>query len=157
MYFHNLLGCFSYTQSIYKATNPQEHIMSLELVTNCCYNCFHRSCLKDGRISKCHFTIVLYRNWKLERLHWKGQQLLQMRRPQSGEKWLSFPSCQVKKVGGRKSVMTQDQSVYKNFALEVLSRHNILFTNWTTKKEEQDKACKATDSSTTPWTNIDMC
>ena len=84
-------------------------------------------------MSNCHLIFVLYRNWMLERLHWKRQQLLQMRRKQSGGKWLCFPSCQVKKVVKRKLVMLRDQ-----FCIPKLCRGGLLtspgfLTNWTIK------------------------
>ena len=94
------------------------------IVTNCCYSCYHRTRLKDGEIC-CYLTFALYRNWKLERLRWRGQRLSQMTKKQNGGKWSFFPLCRVKRVGRRKSVMTWDQFCIQKLFLGAFSCHQI--------------------------------
>ena len=72
----------------------------------------------------------------LERLHWKRQQLLQMRRKQSGGKWLCFPSCQVKRVVKRKLVITRDQFCIQKLCLGGLLTSPGSLTDWTIKKRK---------------------
>ena len=98
-------------------------------IINCCYSCFRRTRLKDGEISSCYLTFALYRNWKLERLRWRGQWLSQMTKKQNGGKWSFFALCRVKRVGRRKSVHDDTRPVLYTEALPWRSSHVTRFFN----------------------------